>query len=197
MKQMFSLAYFMLFYFMFFGVIFADTKVGVPNIPNTQMPKNPTMPQVEAPKIEIPKEPSKSNENAIKTTTLKTLIDDAIKNSMILDSACIPDKIAPQSKLNVKEVRQLGMQLQLNTEQYRDNLLRLQDLALKPTNSQNTTNTEGLAGVLIVIRFLDKGLQKHIIALSLNYLQIDNEILKSNPQIFRIFQTYFCNTNIK
>lgn len=180
------------------NMLFANTqKINEPKTPVAQMPKNPTMPQ-----IEMPKNPTQNNSetNESKTTILQNLINDAIGRNMLLNAACIPEKIALQSKLNTQEVRQLGVQLQLTTAQYKDNLLRLQSLMLKPAQSEAqkqfiTINKGELTGVLIAIEFLDKGIKKHSIALAPNYLQIDNVLLENTPQIFRIFQTYFCHAN--
>lgn len=180
------------------NMLFANTqKVNEPEVLDTQMPKSPTMPH-----IEIPKNPTQNNSetNESKTTILQNLINDTIRRNMILNAACIPEKIVLQSKLNAQEVRQLGVQLQLTTAQYKDNLLRLQSLVLKPAQSEAqkqfiTINKGELTGVLIAIEFLDKDVKKHSIALAPNYLQIDNVLLENTPQIFRIFQTYFCHAN--
>lgn len=64
-------------------------------------------------------------------------------------------------------------------------------------DSQNlnihSPNSYSLDGILMVMTFLDKGVKRHTIALSPNYIQIDNALLENTPQVFRIFQTYFCH----
>lgn len=178
------------------NMLLANTqKIDTPKAPDIKMPQNPTLPHIEIPKI-----PTQDNNEVNNSKTLQNLIRDAIRYNMLLNAACIPEKISPQSKLNAKEVQQLGVQLQLTTTQYRDNLLRLQQLMLKPANPEVQkqfiiANQGELTGVLIAIEFLDKGIKKHNIALTPNYLQIDNVLLESNPQIFRIFQTYFCHAS--
>lgn len=175
------------------NILFANTqKINTPQVPDAQMPKNPTMPQVE-----MPKNPTQDNkETNEETEILQNLINDVINKNMLLNSACIPEKITLKNSLNAKEVQKLGLQLQLTTPQYKDNLLKLKPLILKKAKTQKQSiKTNELADILIVIEFLDKGIQKHSIELSQNYLQIDNVLLENTPQIFRIFQTYFCNAN--
>ncbi len=196
--------YIICFYTLILHILFAEIpkipqitipNASMPHMPSIQAPKEPTMPT-----INMPNAPTQNNttKNVATTTILQNLITDVIRHRMLLSSACIPEKIALQSKLNAKEVQQLGVQLQLTTSQYQDNLLRLRNLILKPANAtmqkQFLLTQQGeLVGVLIVITFSIKNTQQHSIALSSDYLQIDNMLLESTPQIFSIFQTYFCH----
>lgn len=210
--------YFILPYLLLSNQLFAN-QLNVPQAPTINTPKNPTLPHIDIPRIDTPQS---SIDSKPQNMILRNLINEVIQKNMHLSTACIPQQIAMQNKLTSDEVESLGIQLELTTTQYKDNLLRLQNLVLKPANkeaqkqfvlnsqglniqsldsqnldSQNlnihSPNSYSLDGILMVMTFLEKGIKRHTIALSPNYIQIDNALLENTPQVFRIFQTYFCH----
>lgn len=217
--------YFILPYLLLSNQLFAN-QLNVPQAPTINTPKNPTLPHIDIPRLDAPhidtSIPQSSIDSKPQNMILRNLIHEVIQKNMQLNTACIPQQIAMQNRLHSDEVENLGIQLELTTTQYKDNLLRLQNLVLKPANkeaqkqfvlnsqglniqsldSQNldsknlnihNPNAYNLDGILMVMAFLEKGIKRHTIALSPNYIQIDNALLENTPQVFRIFQTYFCH----
>lgn len=126
--------YFILPYLLLSNQLFAN-QLNVPQAPTINTPKNPTLPHIDIPRIDAPQS---SIDSKPQNMILRNLIHEVIQKNMQLNTACIPQQIAMQNRLHSDEVESLGIQLELTTTQYKDNLLRLQNLVLKPAYCLNS-----------------------------------------------------------
>lgn len=190
MKFLYSLSF--VIYYMSFANQPNIVHIPIIQEPHIASPKKSTLPH-----IDISSMDELTTQPRIDSKILKNIINEAIQKNMYLNTACIPQQVSMQGELNIDEVDKLGMQLELTATQYKDNLLRLQNIILSPANKDAqkrfVLTSHGLSGVHMVMTFSNKGIKQHVIALSPNYMQIDNMLLNNTPQIFRIFQTYFCH----
>ena len=191
-------------YFLFFIIphVFFANQLNIPKLPTIQEPSINTPEAPKLPHIDIHTHISKTQSSVGYKThsiVLQNLIDEVTQKNMDLNTSCLPQKISIQ-KLNYNDVERIGIHLKLSTTQYKDNIFRLKNITLKPVNEdiqkQFESNSYVLSDVLMVMTFLEKGIKRHIITLSSDYIQVDNALLENTPQIFKIFKTYFCNLDI-
>ncbi len=165
------------------------------DIKSIPIPDIPVIPQITTPTIEST---DSFIDNVSNNKVLLDIINSSFRKQFIIVSYCIPQQMELKSGLDSQKVRQLGLKLYLSFQQYKDNLMRLKDLILKPVSQIvqqqfNISKQNSILGALVVIDFLDRDNIEHNITLTSNLIQIDKSIYESSKQILNIFQMYFCH----